>query len=215
MPTGRNDGDGRRLRGERSRAIALDAAVELASVDGLGGISMAQLAVKLGVSKSGLFTLWSDKEQLQLAAIERARDQWAELVVLPALSTTSPLLKLWRLHEARLDFYARGVLPGGCFFTTVEREFRDHPGPVRDRLRELAGQWEAWLGSLVTEAIAAGELPESTVPEQLAFEIDAVGVAVVTRSRMLDREKAFAHGRAAILQRFRSLCPDPRLLPDE
>ncbi|WP_410576806.1 TetR/AcrR family transcriptional regulator [Amycolatopsis sp. lyj-108] len=210
-----NDADGRRLRGERSRAVALAAVVDLASSDGLSGVSMAQLAARLGVSKSGLFTHWSDKEQLQLAAIDHARDQWAELVVHPALTATSPLLKLWRLHELRLDFYDRGVLRGGCFFVMVEREFRDHPGAVRDRIRELAGQWEAWLCSLITDAVAAGELREGIVPEQLAFEIDAVGAAVVTRSGILDRDSIFAHGRAAILQRLRALCPDPRLLPDE
>jgi AcrR family transcriptional regulator len=214
MPTGPNETDGRRLRGQQSRATALDTAVALASVDGLAGISMAQLASALGVSKSGLFTHWSDKEQLQLAAIERAKDQWTDQVVRPALSAPSPLQTLWRVHESRLDFYARDVLPGGCFFTTVEREFRDHPGPVRDRLRELAGHWETWLCSLATGAIAAGELADAAVPEQLAFEIDAAGVAVVTRSRLLDRDAAFAYGRAAILQRLRALAPNPALLPE-
>ena len=47
--------DGRLLRGERSRGAILDTAVVLATEAGLDGLSLSQLAQRLGVSKSGLF----------------------------------------------------------------------------------------------------------------------------------------------------------------
>ena len=60
--------DGRVERGERTRRQILDAAVDIASVDGLEGLSIGELAAKLRMSKSGLFAAFGSKEDLQLAA---------------------------------------------------------------------------------------------------------------------------------------------------
>lgn len=192
----------------------LDAAVALASTDGLDGLTLAGLAAGLGVSKSGLFTHWPDKLTLQLAVIERAREQWAELVVLPALESGSGVQKLWAMHERRLAFYADGVLPGGCFFAATQSEFDDRPGPIQDRLRDQLREWENLLCGLAEESIKAGELKADTVPARLAYELDALGQTVVTRSRLLDHDMAFAHARGAALQRLRELCTDPSVLPE-
>src|SRR4051812_46184465 len=54
--------DGRLARGERTRTSVLDAAVQLASVEGLDGLSLSQLAQRLPVSKSALFAHWASKE---------------------------------------------------------------------------------------------------------------------------------------------------------
>ncbi len=64
--------DGRVARGERTRVAVLDAAVAMASVDGLEAMSLARLADATRVSKSGLFAHWPDKEALQLAVVAHA-----------------------------------------------------------------------------------------------------------------------------------------------
>ncbi|NUR87990.1 MAG: helix-turn-helix transcriptional regulator, partial [Nonomuraea sp.] len=68
--------DGRKLRGQRSREAILDRAVALASVDGLEGLSLSRLASAAGVSKSGFFAHWTDKEHLQLDTVDWASRQW-------------------------------------------------------------------------------------------------------------------------------------------
>ncbi|GAB3855504.1 hypothetical protein GCM10029963_50390 [Micromonospora andamanensis] len=67
--------------------------------------------------------------------------------------------RIHALHEARIEFYAGRVLPGGCFFATTEFEFNARPGAVRDRLAEVFAAWTAFLERLVTEAVELGELP--------------------------------------------------------
>ena len=47
--------DGRLIRGERTRTAVLEQALLLATVSGLDGLSLSQVADALGVSKSGLF----------------------------------------------------------------------------------------------------------------------------------------------------------------
>ncbi|MFF5181940.1 TetR family transcriptional regulator C-terminal domain-containing protein [Micromonospora sp. NPDC000316] len=206
--------DGRLARGERSRNAALDAAVVLATESGLDGLSLAQLADTLGVSKSGLFAHWRSKEALQLAAIDRAVTLWRERVVAPALLAPRGVRRLRALHDARLGFYASGVLPGGCFFANTQFEFNARPGPVRDRLIEAYTQWTRFLEDLVRQAVDAGELPADLDVAQLAYEIDALGMAAAMNSRMLDPDAAYRHARAGLRSRLLALCPDPTLLTE-
>ncbi|PRX96318.1 TetR/AcrR family transcriptional regulator [Allonocardiopsis opalescens] len=214
-PTTAHRPDGRRLRGERTRAAALDAVVALASVDGLSGVSLARLADELGVSKSGLFAHWRDKEQLQLDAVERARRMWIDEVCRPALAEPRGVRRLWAAHQARMDFYLAERLPGGCFFAAVLAEFGDRPGPVRDRITEAIAAWLAFLARLAAEAVAEGQLRPGTDVEQLAFEIDALGLAAVTNSRVMDRSVLTVRCRRAVLDRLRAHCTDPSLLQEE
>ncbi|MGK5676841.1 TetR/AcrR family transcriptional regulator [Micromonospora sp. URMC 106] len=206
--------DGRVARGDRTRAAALDAAVMLATEVGLHGLSLAQLADTLGVSKSGLFAHWRSKEALQLATVDRAVEQWQERIVEPALRAPRGVRRLWALHQARIDFYAARVLPGGCFFASTDFEYNARPGPVRERLAEVFGRWTAFLERLVREAVDAGELPADTDVAQLAYEIDALGISAALRSRLLDPDTTYRHARQGLLNRLRALCPDPTLLPE-
>ncbi|TMR11157.1 TetR/AcrR family transcriptional regulator [Nonomuraea turkmeniaca] len=207
--------DGRRLRGSRSREAILQQAVGLASVEGLDGLSLGRLAAAAGVSKSGFFAHWRDKEQLQLDAVEWAARQWKEQVVEPALRAPAGVRRLFAVHEARLAFYGARVLPGGCFFFAVQAEFDDRPGAVRDRVAGAMREWQGLIRRLVTAAVTMGELAGDVDPAQLAYEIDALGEMVIIHSRLLDGADALVHARRAVLQRLRALCPDPALLPED
>lgn len=207
--------DRRLARGARTRTAVLDAAVTLATEAGLDGLSLGQLAEALGVSKSGLFAHWRSKEELQLAAVERAREQWVKHVVTPALRAPRGVRRLWALHEARLAFYASAVLPGGCFFGKTQFEYNARSGPVRDRLAAVLAEWTALVERLITEAVAAGELAADVDVQQLAYEFEAIGVNAVIRSRLLSPEPTYRLARRALLDRLRAVCPDPTLLPEE
>jgi len=197
--------DGRVARGDRTRAAVLDGAVALATEEGLDGLSLGQLAVTLGVSKSGLFAHWRSKEELQLATIERAREQWLNHVIGPALQAPRGLRRLRALHESRMDFYAAGVLPGGCFFANAEFEYNARPGPVRERLVEIFGEWMALLERLVAEAVAQGELSPDVSVKQLAYEIESLGLTAVMQARFLEPTEVYGYARTAVRDRLDAL----------
>ncbi|GHF05670.1 TetR family transcriptional regulator [Amycolatopsis deserti] len=207
--------DRRRERGQRTRETVLDAAVALASVHGLEGLTFGRLAEHLGTSKSGLFAHWRDKEHLQLDAIDQARRQWTDRVMAPALRTPPGIRRVFALHEARMAFYADGVLPGGCFFLAAQTEFDDRPGAVQAKTAQALHDWLAFIRSLVDEAIALGELTEDADPDQLAYEIDALGESAVIHSRLVGHEVTFARARRAVLARLRALATDPATLPED
>ncbi|MEV8510442.1 TetR/AcrR family transcriptional regulator [Actinoplanes sp. NPDC051475] len=205
--------DGRLARGDRTRAAALDSAIALATEAGLDGLTLGQLADRLGVSKSGLFAHWRSKEELQLATIERARESFKERVVAAAMDRPAGVGRLWKLHEARLEYIADDRLPGGCFFVNAQFEYDAKTGPVRERLAEVLAEWLALIERLATEAVDAGELAADVDVSQLAFEINAVGAATVYQSRLLPDSAVMSLARTAVLARLRSACTDPELLP--
>src|SRR5271170_2654060 len=109
--------------GARTRDTILRAAADLASVEGLDGLSIGRLATELAMSKSGLFAHFGSKEDLQLATIEEARQRYVQQVIAPALAAGTGITRLSALCEAFLSYIERRVFPGGCFFAAAVAEF--------------------------------------------------------------------------------------------
>src|SRR6266542_1723721 len=65
--------DDRRRRGARKRAAVLARAVEVASTEGLEGLTIGRLAADLGISKGHLTVLFPSKEALQIATFDANR----------------------------------------------------------------------------------------------------------------------------------------------
>src|SRR4051794_5061528 len=88
-----------RSDGQRSRETILRAAANLATVDGLEGISIGNLAAHIGMSKSGLYAHFGSKEELQLATVETAHAIFGAEVVEPGGTITDPLERLESLYD--------------------------------------------------------------------------------------------------------------------
>ena len=96
-----------RSDGERSRTAILDEAARLATVEGIGGLSLGRLADAVGMSKSGLFAHFGSKEELQLATIETANGIFEKQVLEPAANASGGLERL-RALTGRLPELRRG-----------------------------------------------------------------------------------------------------------
>ncbi|MEU4619964.1 TetR/AcrR family transcriptional regulator [Actinoplanes sp. NPDC023801] len=206
--------DGRLLRGERTRSAVLEQALVLATVSGLDGLSLSQVADALGVSKSGLFAHWRSKEALQLAVIDQARVQWTDRVIRPALTAPAGVRRLWAVHDRRIAFYEARVLPGGCFFANAHFEFNARPGPVRDRLAAQQTDWMTFLTGLASDAVALGDLRPDADPATLAYQTEAVGICAVMQASVLGPETTYRQARRALLGHLRAITTDPTILPE-
>src|SRR6476620_7201025 len=94
----------RRSDGERSRNAILREAGQLATIEGISGVSISRLADAVGMSKSGLFAHFGSKEALQVATIEEARTVFTEQVIEPALTSPTGLERLQQLAENFLRY---------------------------------------------------------------------------------------------------------------
>jgi AcrR family transcriptional regulator len=192
----------RRACGEDTRRDILGAALKVASVEGLEGLTIGRLATELGMSKAGLFAHFGSKEALQLATVDAAQKLLACEVVSPAAEAPAGISRLRAMLEAYLSFGQRRVLPGGCFFTAAATEFDHRPGPVRDRIAAVMRDWMSAIERSAREAQACGEIDSSEDPAQLAYEMHALTQAAGCACQLLGDEHAYDRARRAIERRL-------------
>ncbi len=198
--------DGRRARGMRSRSAVLERSVQLASRDGLEGLSVGALAADLGVHKSNVFALFGSKEELQLATLAAAREMLIELVVVPALTSPEGLPRLRAIGEAWCDYFVADVFEGGCFLCAASAEMDGRPGAVRDAVEAVMREWLGVLRFNVDAAVAAGQLAADADPAAMAFRLNALGMAANWQRQLLHDPTGVEHARAgwrAELDRYR------------
>ncbi|MEU9482103.1 TetR/AcrR family transcriptional regulator [Streptomyces decoyicus] len=189
------DGDGadavisdqRLLRGARSRRTIVRHAVDVASLEGLGGLSLGRLATDLGISKSGVQTLFGTKENLQATTVEVARDVFNDAVVHPARTAPRGAARVRALIERWIEYAEVPLFPGGCFWAANLADFDGRPGRVRDALFHCQRDWRDLLAAELRHAADAGEIAELDA-DLAAFQIDAVLMAANTAFRLGDEE---------------------------
>ncbi|HVV11677.1 TetR/AcrR family transcriptional regulator [Amycolatopsis sp.] len=165
--------DRRRLRGARSRQAITRRAVDIASVDGLDGLSFGRLADDLSISKAGIQTLFRTKKELQIATVETARAAFIDAVARPAQQAQAGLARVRALLGNWFAYAEQPLFPGGCFWSATLPEFDSHPGEVRDALTQQRREWLAVIAAELDQAVDNGEIaPLDT--ELAAFEIQAV-----------------------------------------
>jgi AcrR family transcriptional regulator len=176
-------------KGARTRAAILERAVDLATVEGLEGLTIGRLATDLGMSKSGLFAHFGSKQDLQLATVAAAADRFRTQVIEPALSAPDGAPRLRAMAEHYFDYLE--TFPGGCFWGATASEYDDRPGPVRDA---IAATMDLWIAELERQSKVAGIAD----PERYAFELYAVVMGANSRFRLSGDRKVFDLARAAL-----------------
>jgi AcrR family transcriptional regulator len=176
-------------KGTQTREAILERAVDLATVEGLGGLTIGRLAAELRMSKSGLFAHFGSKQELQLATIAAAAERFKGRVIDPALDVPDGAPRLRAMAERYLD--QLGDYSGGCFWAATSAEYDDRPGPVRDA---IAGTLDAWLAELERQARVAGV----ENPARFAFELYALVMATNSRYRLSGDERIFGYAREAV-----------------
>jgi AcrR family transcriptional regulator len=177
-------------RGAETRAAILDRAVDLASAEGLEGLTISRLAADLAMSKSGVFAHFGSKQELQLATVGAAAARFRIAVIEPALSAPDGRQRLQAMADAYLAHLESEDYSGGCFWAATSAEYDDRPGPVRDT---IAAALDSWLGELERQARIAG----SADPGRFAFEMYAVVMGANSRYRLSGDRKVFAYARDA------------------
>src|SRR5215468_7740119 len=118
----------------KTRLEILQVAVDIASAEGLEGLSIGRLATELHMSKTGIFAHFGSKEQLQLATVDAAKQVFVVQIVKPALKHVRGKAGLMAMLENWIGYVERIVFRGGCFFAAASAEFDSHPGRLHDEI---------------------------------------------------------------------------------
>jgi len=188
--------------GERTREAILCAAASLATMRGLDGLTIGNLAAAVGMSKSDLRAHFGSNQELQLATVAEAARVFDEEVVQPALAATAGLGQLAAVCEAFFAHLERHTFPGGCFMASAGLELGTRPGPVRDLVAASQAQFGALIRGFAATAVARGELPAGEDPDRLAFELNGIMLATDTNFVMHEDPAVLDLARQIVRQRL-------------
>jgi AcrR family transcriptional regulator len=190
-------------------AAILDTALRMAAAEGLESLTIGEVAKRLGLSKSGVFSRIGSREAMQKAVLEEYDRRFLQDVFVPAmreprgLPRLNTIMRLW-LQRAR-DVEIRQ----GCIYCAGAFEFDDREGPLRDALLDGVMRWRAALKRTVIQAIDEGHLKPDSDAEQLVFEMDALFTGLMRDARFLRDPKAPDRAWATWERLVRSRMVDP------
>jgi AcrR family transcriptional regulator len=182
----------------RTRAAIIDRAVQTASIEGLEGVTIGRLADDLGLSKAGVIGHFGDKATLQRATLHQAQKIFTAQVWDVARDKPRGLPRLSTVCDAWIKHITHSPFPGGCFMCTVATEWDARSGDIHDEVKD---SWRLWLKTLAREAAIAreaGDLPEDTDPDQLAFELNAIAMALNQSLQLFGDRRGPARARRAV-----------------
>ena len=171
-------------KGQQTKAAIVDAALALAAQVGLEGLSIGALAEVMHMSKSGVFSHFGSREELQISVVHEYYRRFDEEVFRPALAEPRGLPRLRALFGNWMKRVSL-ELQSGCMFIRGAVEFDDRPGPVRDA---LASTVQAWLSALYRAIVLARNeqhLRADADEQQIAFEIHGLILALHYENRFL------------------------------
>ena len=188
-------------------AAILDTAIGMAATDGLESLTVGELAKRLGLSKSGVFSRIGSREALQKAVIEEYDRRFLQDVFVPAMREPRGLPRLNAIMRLWLQRARDVEIQQGCIYCAGAFEYDDRDGPLRDMLLQGVLGWRRALKRTVLQAIEAGHLAADTDPDQLVFEMDGLFVALMRDARFLRDPRAADHAWATYERLIRSLQP--------
>jgi AcrR family transcriptional regulator len=160
----------------------------IATVSGLDAITVGGLAADTGLSKSGILTVFPNREAIQLAAVAEARQIYIDTVIRPAWGAERGAARLRALFDSWVDYVRNETFPGGCFLANTAVEFGHREGPVAEAVRDLKREW---LDLLERELARAGVAD----PAEAAFRIDSYFDAANTRLQLFGDDTALDRAR--------------------
>ena len=197
--------------GLRTRKSILREAVSLATVEGLEGLSIGDLAKALDMSKSGLYAHFGSKQDLQLATIDEAERIFDLEVIEPAAAVQDEgLPQLLAICDNFFEHLRRRTFPGGCFFASAVLEMGTRPGPVKERIGLFQQRFAGLILQFAQRAQELGQIASDEDPTLLAFDLNGIILAANANFVMTQNAGALDVARRAVRRRL-GLNTDPKL----
>jgi AcrR family transcriptional regulator len=190
-------------KGAATRESVVGHALSIALTEGFEGLTIGNIAQAVGMSKSGVFAHFGSREDLQLAVLDAAAQRFTDNVFMPAMREKRGLPRL----RAIMRHWVIWMRNEGCPMVAAAVEYDDRPGAIRDRVVEYQTRLRRELARAVQMAIDTGELKSDCDPEQLAFEIFAVELALHHDSRLFKRSDSMTRAERSmqrLLDSYRS-----------
>ncbi|MDR7269647.1 AcrR family transcriptional regulator [Pelomonas saccharophila] len=196
-------------RAETTLAAIVGAALDMAVTEGLESISIGEVAKRLELSKSGVFSRVGSREQLQVAVLLEFDKRFVQTVFVPAMSEARGLPRLQAVMRRWLNWASDVDRHKTCLYTAGAFEYDDREGPVREHLLDGVLRWRATLRRTVLQAVQAGHLRADLDAEQMVFEMDAIFTILLHDARFLRDPRALERAERAWQRLLKDSLPSP------
>ncbi|MBI1892404.1 MAG: TetR/AcrR family transcriptional regulator [Burkholderiales bacterium] len=203
-------------KGEMTRAAILEVALDMASRDGLEGLTIGSLADRMNMSKSGVFAHFGSREDLQIAVLNLYNHHFEQEIFYPSLKEPRGLPRLQEMF-ARWVKRVTVEIASGCIYISGAVEYDDRPGAIREELAKMVTAWQQALRRCVQQSVDMGHLRPDADPEQLVFEMYGLILALHHDARFIKRPDSVArahNGFARLMESYRNpALPNLKSLP--
>lgn len=198
-------------KGEQTRAAIVEAALEIASTQGLEGLTIGAIAEKMTMSKSGVFAHFGSREELQIAVLKEYETQFINAVLFPCLKERRGLPRLRAIFMRWLDRIGKEI-DSGCIYISGATEYDDRPGAVRDVLVKMHVDWQKEMRRAASQAIEEKHLPANQADaDQLVFEMVGLILAAHQQGRLMGDPTSVRRARDGFDRMIQHYQTDPKL----
>jgi AcrR family transcriptional regulator len=182
-------------KGELTRAAILDVALDLASRDGLEGLTIGLLADRMNMSKSGVFAHFGSREDLQIAVLKLYHHHFEQEVFYPSMKEPRGLPRLQTMFSLWIKRVSVEIA-SGCIYISGAVEYDDRPGAIREELVGMVRAWQDALLRCVQQAIEMGHLRADTDAYQMVYEMYGLILALHHDARFIKRPGSVNRARS-------------------
>lgn len=170
-------------KGEKTRDHILKATRKILVAQGFHNTSISAVIEATGVKKGNLYYHFASKEDLGLAVLEDAKDEFFSFLA-KALEGRDPVEKIINSCQAIFREQEKNNFVGGCLFGNTALEMADSNQKFSEVIQEVFNRWTGVLEEHLGQARKTGLLPPSTRPRLLAKTVVATLEGAIMMSRV-------------------------------
>ncbi|MEH6545920.1 MAG: TetR/AcrR family transcriptional regulator [Sneathiella sp.] len=169
-----------------TRLQIIDTAIDLFWKTSYHATNMNDLSRVAGVNKATVYQHFGSKEELAIAAVERAADRTIDYVFKGAFEADKdPLDRLRgiyrRIYESHLALYQQENLLRGCPMVNIGVELSTTNDQVREAVREAFKRFALYYKQIIEDLRVDGTLRASGTTDELAGDLqDNMNACLVT-----------------------------------
>jgi TetR/AcrR family transcriptional repressor of nem operon len=172
-----------------TRQRLINSAQELIYASSYSDVGVQQICDQAGVRKGSFYHFFPSKRDLTLAVLDQMQTFFRDTIISSAFaSDIPPLQRIDRFFKQSYTFHkqmkqASGHVPG-CPFGNLGSEMSTQDEVIRTRVEAIFSNLEKHFESVLSDAVASGELPEIDIAATAqAIFAYVEGIMVIAKTR--------------------------------
>jgi len=176
-------------KGKKTRNRILRESRRLFTVNGFQRTSISKIIAETGVKKGNLYYYFSSKEELGIAVLLDAAEEFDDILD-QSLTGNDSIRKIIHSCQAIMELMQQTHFVGGCLFGNTALEMSGTNPRFGKILQNVFGHWTEKLQAELQRAKESGLLNSKLTVEVLAVSIVAILEGGIMLSRVYENQKA-------------------------